>query len=237
MAKVSWRSCVLAALFMVGTALVPKTVGSDQDIPPLRDKDRMQKVFIALMAPMVAPVPYISTIPLNHPFTAIGFAVRGRTDTDAQVLVEFARRAMDVRLRELGVSQQIQIVSSVDPNWPGHAPDGLRHCDMLSATFSFNAAAHDMDGRHVFVIAADMVALQPLSEERASGDCLDSPAPDGMVQVGPRVAVLPGEGESIAMQQSKALMLGYIDSEIVPMIVRMNKTAAETYKSWTNGSQ
>ena len=58
-----------------------------------------------------------------------------------------------------------------------------------------------------------------------------------MVQVGPRVAVLPGEGESIAMQQSKALILGYIDSEIVPMIVRMNKTAAETFKSWTYGSQ
>jgi hypothetical protein len=39
------------------------------------------------------------------------------------------------------------------------------------------------------------------------------------------------------MQQSKALILGFIDSEIVPMIVRMNKTAAETFKSWTRDSQ
>jgi hypothetical protein len=239
MAKVHWRSCVLAALFMFGTALVPKAVGSDEYIPPLRDKERMQKVFIALMAPALGPAPYISRIPLNHPFTAIGFAVRGRAGPDAQVLAEFARHAMDVRLRELGVSQQIQMASSVDPNFQDSPPDGVRYCDMLSVTFSFNVAAHDVEGRSVFVIAADMVARQPASEERAPGEwhCLDGPASDGMVQVGPRVAVLPGEGESIAMQQSKALILGFIDSEIVPMIVRMNKTAAETFKSWTRDSQ
>jgi hypothetical protein len=238
MAKAGWWSCVLAVLLMFGTALVPKAVGSDEDIPPLRDKERMQKVFIALMAPMVAPVPYISAIPLNHPFTAIGFGIRGRTDPEAQVLADFAQHAMDVRLRELGVSQQIQIVSSVDPRFPGLPPDGVRYCDMLNVTFSFNADAHDVEGGRVFVIAADMVARQSLSEERTPGDreCLDSPAPDGMVQVGPRVAVLPGEGESIAMQQSKALILGYIDSEIVPMIVRMNKTAAETFKSWSKSN-
>lgn len=212
---------------------------SDQDTPPLRDKERMQKVFIGLMAPMVAPVPFISTIPLSHPFTAIGFIVRGRTPPEAQVLAEFARHAMAARLSELGVSQQIQIASSIDPDFQGWPPDGVRYCDMLSVTFSFNVAAHDVDGRSVFVIAAGMVARQPLSEERVSGDrqCLDSPAPDGMVQVGPRVAVLPGEGESIAMQQSKALILGLIDSGIIPMIVRMNKTAGETFKSWTRDSQ
>jgi hypothetical protein len=199
----------------------------------------MQKVFIALMAPMVAPVPYISTIPLNHPFTAIGFVVRGRAGPDAQVLADFARNAMDVRLRELGVSQQIQIVPSVDPNFQGWPPDGVRYCDMLSVTFSFNATAHDVDGRSVFVIAVDMVARQPASEERtpAERQCLDGPVPDGMVQVGPRVAVLPGEGAPATTQQSKALRLGFIDSEIIPMIVRMNKTAAETFESWTRDSQ
>ena len=239
MTRANWRSCVLAALFMFGAALVPKAVGSDEVIPPLRDKEKMQTVFIALMAPVAGPPPYMSSIPLNHPFTAIGFGIGGRTDPDAQVLADFAQHAMDVRLRELGVSQQIQIASSVDPDFPGFPPDGVRYCDMLSVTFSFNADTHDVEGRHVFVIAADMVARQPLSEERAPGDrqCLDGPAPDGMVQVGPRVAVLPGEGESISMQQSKALILGYIDSEIVPMIVRMNKTASETFKSWARGSQ
>lgn len=233
MARLYRRSWLLVSLFMLGAALVPQAAGSDEDIPPLRDKERIQKIFISLMAPLVGPAPYTSTIPLNHPFTAIGLAVRGRPSPDADVLAEFARHAMEIRLKELGVSQQILTTRSIDPDSPGWPPAGVRYCDMLSVTFSFNASAHDIDGRSVSVIAADMIALQPASEER-SGEwqCLDAPAPEGMLQVGPRVAVLPGQDEPSAMQRSKALILGFIDSEIVPMIVRMNKTAAETFNSW-----
>lgn len=235
MAKVHWRSCILAALFIHGGALVPQAAGSDEEVPPLRHKERMRGVFISLMDTMIAPVPYFSSIPINRPFTAIGLAVRGRSSPDAEVLAEYARRAMAVRLEELGVSEQIQIILSLDAGSPGFPPVDIPYCDMLSVTFSFNAGAHDVDDRHVFVIAADMVAMQPASEERAPGDwhCLkDIPAPDGMMQVGPRVAVVPGEDERAAIQQSQALILSFIDSQIVPRIVRTNKTATETFKSW-----
>lgn len=105
---------------------------------------------------------------------------------------------------------------------------------MLAVTFSFNAAAHDVDDRSVFVIAADMVVRQPASEQDATGEwtCLkDTLAPDGMMQVGPRVAVV-GQGELAAMLPSQVLILSFIDSMIVPRIVRTNKTAGETFKSW-----
>jgi len=234
MAKANWRSSILVALFVLGMAATLRAAAADEDIPPLHTKEKMQTIFISLMDIMVAPVPYISSIPINRPFTAIGFAVRGRTSPDAEVLAEFARHAMEVRLEELGVSQQIHITSSVDPISPGWPPTGTPYCDMLSVTFSFNAAAHDVDGRSVFVIAADMIARQPASEEVAAGEwqCMkDTSAPDGMMQVGPRVAVV-GQGELAAMHQSQALILSFIDSMIVPRIVRTNKTATETFRSW-----
>lgn len=187
MAKANWRSCIVAALFALGVAATPRAAVSDEDIPPLRTKEKMQTIFISLMDIMDAPVPYISSIPINRPFMAIGFAVRGRTRPESERLAEYARHAMEVRLKELGVSQQIHITSSVDPISPGWPPTGTPYCDMLSVTFSFNAAAHDVDGRNVFVVAADMVALQPASVQRDSGEwqCLeDIPAPDGMLQVG-----------------------------------------------------
>ena len=235
MAKANWRSSILVALFVLGMAATPRAAVADEDIPPLHTKEKMQTIFISLMDIMVAPVPYISSMPINRPFTAIGFAVRGQTNSDAQALADYARLAMTVRLKELGVSEQIHVVPSVDPIEPGWPPTGVPYCDMLSVTFSFNAAAHDVDDRSVFVIAADMVARQPASEEDAVGEwaCLkDTPAPDGMMQVGPRVAVV-GQGELAAMHQSQALILTFIDSMIVPRIVRTNKTAGETFKSWT----
>lgn len=234
MAKANWRSSILVALFVLGMATTPRAAVADEDIPPLRTKEKMQTIFISLMDIMVAPVPYISSIPINRPFTAIGFVVRARASPDAEVLAEFARHAMEVRLGELGVSEQIHVSSSVGPFAPASPPEGVRYCDMLSVTFSFNAAAHDVDGRSVFVIAADMIARQPASEEDATGEwqCLkDTSAPDGMMQVGPRVAVV-GQGELAATHQSRALILSFIDSMIVPRIVRTNKTATETFKSW-----
>jgi hypothetical protein len=215
-------------------ACVQRAGASDEDIPPLHTKEKMQTIFISLMDIMVAPVPYMSSMPINRPFTAIGFAVRGRSDPDALALADYARRVMEVRLEELGVSQQIQVAPSTDPIHPGWPPTGVPYCDMLSVTFLFNAAAHD-DDRSVFVIAADMVAQQPASEESAAGawTCLkDTSAPDGMMQVGPRVAVVR-QGELAAMGPSRALILGFIDSMIVPRVVRTNKTAGETFRSWT----
>lgn len=240
MAMVHRRACIPVALFMLGAALLPKAVSADEDIPPLHTKEKMQTIYVSLMDVLTAPVPYISSMPINRPFTAIGFAVRGRAKPDAQALADYARHAMEVRLKELGVSEQIHVVPSTDPITPGWPPPGVPYCDMLSVTFSFNAAAHNVDGRSVFVIAADMVATQPASEKDAAGEwqCMkDTPAPDGMMQVGPRVAVV-GQGELAAMQPSRALILGFIDSMIVARIVRTNKTAAETFKSWArDGSE
>jgi hypothetical protein len=234
MAKARWRSRILVVLLVLTTTIAPRVALSDEGIPPLRTKEKMQTIVISLMDIMVAPVPYVSSMPINRPFTAVGFAVRGRTNPDAQALADYARHAMEVRLEELGVSEQIHVVPSVDPIEPGWPPTGVPYCDMLSVTFAFNAAAHNVDGRSVFVIAADMIAEQPASEEDSAGEwqCMkDTPVPDGMMQVGPRVAVV-GQGELAAMHQSRTLILGFIDSMIVPRIVRTNKTATETFKSW-----
>lgn len=226
--------CILAASLMLSMACVQRAAASDEDIPLLRSKEKMQTITISLMDIMIAPVPYISSMPINRPFTAIGFTVRGRSDPDALALADYARHVMDLRLEELGVSEQIHVVPSTDPMHPGWPPTGVPYCDMLSVTFVFNAAPHDADDRSVFVIAADMVATQPASAETAAGEwtCLkDTSAPDGMMQVGPRVAVVR-QGELAAMQPGQALILGFIDSMIVPRVVRTNKTAGETFKAW-----
>ena len=115
MAKVHWRSCILAALFIHGGALVPQAAGSDEEVPPLRHKERMRGVFISLMDTMIAPVPYFSSIPINRPFTAIGLAVRGRSSPDAEVLAEYARRAMQFVWRNLAYRSRSQSFSLLMP--------------------------------------------------------------------------------------------------------------------------
>ena len=235
MAKANWRSSILVALFVLGVAATPRAAVADEDIPPLRTKEKMQTIFISLMDTLVGPVPYISSIPINRPFTAVGFEVRGRTDPDAEMLAEFARHAMEIRLGELGVSGQIHIVRPLNPDATGLPPPDVPYCDVLNVTFLFNAAAHDVDGRSVFVIAADMLASQPAAEERSAGEwqCLQGvAAPEGTLHATPRVAVVPGHDAEAAMQQSRALILSFIDSMIVPRLVRTNKTASETFKSW-----
>ena len=232
MAKGSWRSCILVVLLALGMAGAPRAAASDEDIPPLRTKDNL-RVLVWLTSPTIdALPPPISSIPHTRPFKAIGLDVRGGSD---ETLAEFARRAMEVRLEELGIAGQIHVIHPPNPGAEGSPPPGVSDCDVLRVTFVFGTVVHTAGGQDVFALAADMLATQSVSEERTAGEwqCLEAfPRQEWALQVGPRVGVVPGRGENAAELQRRAI-LSFIDTEIVRKILSSNKTAAETFRSWT----
>lgn len=231
MAKVNWRSFIPVTLLVVGTAFVQQARASDEEIPPLRNKDNVL-VLTHMMLPTLDVMPSpISSIPHTLPFKAIGLEVRWGGE---ETLGEFARRAMELRLEELGVAEQIRVIHPTDPGTEGLQPPGVSDCDVLRATFVFSSAAHTIGGQDVYAIAADMLATQPVSEEHTAGEwqCVEGfPRREWALQVGPRVGVVPGRGENAAELQRRAI-LSFIDTEIVRKILSSNKTAAETFRSW-----
>src|ERR1044072_7745434 len=98
MAEVRWRLHILVAFLVLGMAWAQRAAASDEDIPSLRPKEKMQTITFALMDILVAPVPYLSSVPINRPFAATGFAVRGGAKSDALALTDYARHVMEVRL-------------------------------------------------------------------------------------------------------------------------------------------
>lgn len=138
-------------------------------------------------------------------------------------------------MEELGVAEQIHVIHPTSPGTEGLQPPGVSDCDVLRVTFVFSSAAHTVGGQDVYAIAADMLATQPMSEERTAGEwqCLENfPRREWALQVGPRVGVVPGRGENAAKLLRQAI-LSFIDTEIVRKILSSNKTAAETFRSWT----
>ncbi len=229
MATAGSRSCMLVALLVLAVVVALRAVASDEDIPPLRSKEKLSAL-VWLTSPIVDfEPPPISSIPRNLPFEAIGFEVRNANPDTA----EFARRAMEVRLMELGVAEQIHVIHPPNPGTEGSPPPGVSHCDVLRVTFVFGGAAQDVGGQNVSAIAVDMVATQPVSEEGTDGEwrCRAvAPVDQWTLQVGPRVAVMPDSSELVKLQRQ--LMLDLIDTQIVPKILSSNKTANETFRSW-----
>jgi hypothetical protein len=229
MAKACWRSCVLVALLVLAMAAAQRTAASDEDIPPLRSKEKLQ-----MLGWLTSPVvdfepPPISSIPSNRPFKAIGFEVRNA----APDMAEFARHAMEVRLGELGIAGQVHVIHPPNPGTAGSQPAGVSHCDVLRVTFVFDGAVRDVRGQAVSATAVDMIATQPVSEEGADGEwrCREvAPVDQWTLQVGPRVAVVPESSDVFKLQRE--LMLSLIDTQIVRKILLSNETAKETFRSW-----
>jgi hypothetical protein len=232
MAKARCRSCILVAFLVLAMACAQRATAADGDIPPLRTKDSVL-VLTHMMRPTLDVIPPpISSIPDTRPFKAIGLDVRWGND---ETLAEFARRAMELRLEELDVAGQIHVIHPPSAGTEGSPPPGVSDCDVLRVTFVFSTAVHTAGGQDVFALAADMLATQPVSEERTAGEwqCLEGfPRQQWALQVGPRLGVLPGRGENAAELQRRAI-LSFIDTEIVRKILSSNKTAAETLRSWT----
>jgi hypothetical protein len=113
-------------------AYAPRAALSDQDIPPLRSKEKMQTITISLMDIMIAPVPYISPMQINRTFTAIGFAVRGLSDSDALALADYARDVMEVRLggaRRIAADSCHSLYRSDPPRLAANRRFVLRHAE------------------------------------------------------------------------------------------------------------
>jgi hypothetical protein len=229
MGKANWRSCLLVAVFALGMAATPRVASSDEDIPPLRSKEKL-RTLVWLTSPAVDfEPPPISSIPSNRPFKAIGFEVRNA----APDIAEFARHAMEIRLGELGIAGQVHVIHPPNPGTAGSQPAGVSHCDVLRVTFVFDGAVRDVRGQAVSAAAVDMIATQPVSEEGADGEwrCrVVAPVDQWTLQVGPRVAVVPESSDVFKLQRE--LMLSLIDTQIVRKILLSNRTAEETFRSW-----
>jgi hypothetical protein len=115
MAGIYWRLGVLVTLFIVGASFTQQVKALDEDIPPLRTKEKMSTL-VWLTSPIIDfESPPVSSIPRNRPFKAIGLEVRNANPD----LAEFARRAMDARLKELGVGEQVHVIHPPNPGTEG----------------------------------------------------------------------------------------------------------------------
>ena len=223
MAKTRWPSCVLAVALALGMACAQRASAFDEDIPPLLTKEKVG-VYNLLISPMVdfTPPP-ISFIPRDHPFKAIGLEVQGGLAVEE--LAKFARRAVEARLEELGVAGQIQVIHPPNPGTESRVPDGVLPCEVLRVTFVINGTGQGAEGKGVIAIAADLLATQQ------SSCAADDPQSTRAVQAGPRVVMAPWQHEQATMEQSRKLILDFIDADIVLKVLSSNKTAAETLRS------
>ena len=225
MAKAGWRSRIPALFLVLGIACTQRAAASDEDIPPLRTKEKVNSL-VWLTSPIVDfELPPISSIPRNHPFKAIGLKVRGAPAADE--LAKFARRAMQARLEELGVAEQIHVIHPPNPGTDGQPPAGFSPCDVLRVTFVFNGAPQVTEVQGVIAIAADMLATQ-----QASDCAIINHRSAWALQAGPRAAVVPSQDEQATLEHSQKLILRFIDADLVLKVLSSNHTAAETLRSW-----
>lgn len=189
----------------------------------------------------------VSDLPRGHPFRTIGLNVIGpdaldwaalvRAEDRSESLSEFARRAMQARLDELGASPAIRVAVPYDSSADIDAPAGVTPCDLLSATIVFRLQDETIDNLRISALTISFMATQQIAT--SEGGTPRCPAKRDRQQwtyvAGPRVVLLREADAELLHALGRDEVLRLIDFEIVPRVLDTNATARSAVESWIRG--
>ncbi len=222
--------------------IVSMTVSAHaEEISPLRkDKGFASRVLhtMQLLPEMSYRVP---GLPAHHAFNAIASEVVGvnslarfglsQNSVDAVALTQFARAAIENRLFELQVSNDIAIKT------PSASDIRQVDCELLRLDFLVEGSEVEVAGRRVIVVVVDLWAWQDARLRSSDGKepCIDSTPPLMRRDARRTFAVEVGQREK-ALQQLHEQIISIIDTAVLLRVAVTNKAALETVHSWAKGA-
>lgn len=200
---------------------------AEETVPPLRSNAELVQYYRMLPLLSSAPTPPHSSLGTNRSFKAIAFDFDVTPPFPVSVggLSDYADGAMQVRLMELGVDDQIRVLPSA---WAttDRPPDGLTHCDILHVLFQVTSAKMTPDGE----MDAAAISLFAWQDAGAAVDCLAGQRPVWAMHSAPRL-VLARHGDAAALDaQTRHHILALIDWELVEEVWRANAVADAAFR-------
>jgi hypothetical protein len=243
MAKASWWSCFLVALFTPGAALAQQAEVSNEElsIPSFKaNQAAIDQYWQLLQLDIVRP--RFVGLPVSEVVNKIVVDVRGPYSTASEDYAAAARiasarldgyalRVMQSRLQELGVGGMVQ-VAFFDSMWFKRPPSG-EECTTLTIEFVFNLSDQKVGEQRVVALMGDMIAsLKRTRPDGAGGRRCDTIEAPWVMRGGPLLS-LASEMDIAAVElAAQAQILRLVDYEIMPQIVNGLPVANATFRSW-----
>jgi hypothetical protein len=215
---------------------------SAEELPPLREnKQKLDALFSNLQISHVRP--NFPTAPSDISFKAISIDVGGLAElaqfglidqsADSPALSNFVRSAVEARLQELGISEQIKIQMRPEPPRQRTAD-----CDVLRVMFFFRASEIEFDGQKVVAVVINLLSWQGavMPQSNGTSECLGDRAPPWTGIDGTHAFLPRFHDRDDALAKSKQALLSLIDGPILFRIVATNATARRSVMSWLKGS-
>jgi hypothetical protein len=237
------RSASLFMVFCFALSWLPTVQANEAAVRALRD-DKIALFWYGSRALVNIQQLPVSDLPSGHPFKAIGLNVVGPAALDLEAFVsaddgseslpEFARRAMQARLDELGASAAVRVAVPFGSHDDIAAPTGTTPCDLLSATIAFQLHDKTIDNLRISALTISFMATQQVStDEGGAARCpREGDRQQWTYAAAPRVVLLQGPDAGALLALGRDEVLRLIDYEIVPRILDTNDAAKSTVDSW-----
>jgi hypothetical protein len=230
------RLATVALLAVVAMSYPVMTVA--QELPPLREnKGKLNNIVSALRAD--AEIRFISPgWDLRIPFSSlvvavlepIGMAQRGLMDlpADTQTLSDFMKKAIETRLAELAVSEEIALhMTTTELQKP------TADCGELRMLLSMQPVEVELDGRSVIAVAVRIASWTGagLPKRNGKGECLGDKGPPWSGANDSIFLVNRGDRDR-ALAETKQAILEFVDGALLTRLIFSNATARSTVVLW-----
>ena len=209
------------------------TRADDGEVPTLRSQKLLYFVYLGSVLIDGEFLP-VSSLPVNRPFKAIRFAVRGLPQEHE--LAKFAQHVMWLRLEELGIAGQIGVlIEPGPPNIdPPSLPAGVTECNTIWASFVFRTAS----GKDSAALSAILFGTQDSPANAGDpSECLDrGVAPPQVLASWPRTILIQDDDSDTILRAARRQIVELIDAEIVSKVVNISPAARATIESWSESA-
>ena len=209
-----------------------------QELLPLREKkEKLNNIVSALRAD--AEIRFISPgWDLRTPFSSlvvavrepVGMAKRGLMDVpaDTQALSDFMKKAIETRLAELAVSEEIALhMTTTDLQKP------TADCGELRMLLSLQPVEVELDGRSVIAVAVRIASWTGagLPKRNGKGECLGDKGPPWS-GADESIFLVHGGDRDRALAETKQAILEFVDGALLTRLIFSNATARSTVVLW-----
>ena len=232
----------LATIALVAAVAISHAVTTfAQELTPLREnKEKLNNIVSALQAG--AEIRFIPPgWDLRIPFSSLVVAVlepvsmaqRGLMDVsaDTQALSDFMKKAIETRLAELGVSEEITLhMTTTELQKP------TADCGELRMLLSLQPVEVELDGRSAIAVAVRIASWTGAGLPKTNGksECLGDKGPPWSGANESIFLVHRGDRDR-ALAETKHAILEFVDGALLTRLIFSNATARSTALSLTKG--
>lgn len=227
------------AIILLFAAIATNAAVRADELPPIRENKQFVNELLRELRfshELSSSYPGLAT---DYPFKALSLRVVGLGSLaklgliagkdDELALSRLVRSSIEARIRELGVSDEIEIRSPSD-SVPGREID----CDLLRLMFSFQAREVELASGRAVVVLVDLMAWQDARapQKDAQATCLDSRYPPWSRREATKTFVVELGDREDALAKSRQALISLVNNPILLRIVASNQRALNALKSW-----